>query len=550
MDFRTIANISRFKDIVAVFVKHGFEDMVRMLDLPGKHLIRRAGGPDQNLSTFARLRLALEELGPTFIKFGQIMSLRAELLPAPLIAELNKLQDEVAPEDFGGIRQVIESSLGQALKDIFIIFDEQPVAAASLSQVHRAVLRDGRMPLALKVQRPEIDSKIKTDLDLLAYAANLLHERSDSLRMYDLPGLVQSVRRNLQRELDFTREARHMQIARNLMRDLSGIHVPRVYPDLSRRRLLAMEYVRGRKLKEVDRRSLPNAETLAKNGMRAVVKQILEDGFFHADPHPGNLLIADDETMSLLDWGMVGRLTRQDRHELVNLMAAIVESDAQRLTDALLVIVSGSHDHPPDRQELERDLLDLMDYHITASLSELRLDRLILDMMEIVYKYHLPIPHNHFITLKALITAEGTARRLYPGLDVVGEMEPHVRRLAALRFKPDVLWRHLRTMLFEIAASPTKLPRRIGEIIHKLERGDLRLRFEHHNLADLLTTLDKTFSRLTMGIIAASMIIGSSLIITTGIPPLFMGYPIFGLIGYLIAAVLGLWLVFDILRSR
>jgi len=548
MDFQTIANISRFKDIVAVFVKHGFEDVVWMLDLPGKHLISRGGEPDRDLGTFARLRLAVEELGPTFIKFGQIMSLRAELLPAALIAELNKLQDEVPPEDFSGIRQVIESSFEQPLKEMFIIFDEQPVAAASLSQVHRAVLRDGRMPLALKVQRPKIRSKIKTDLDLLAHAANLLHERSDRLRMYDLPGLVQSVQQTLQRELDFTREARHMQIARNLMQGLSGIHVPRVYADLSRKRLLVMEYVQGRKLKEVNRHSLPHAQTLAQNGMRAIVKQILEDGFFHADPHPGNLLIADDETMSRLDWGMVGRLTRQDRHELVNLMAAIVERDAQRLTDALLVIVSGSLDL--DRQELERDLLDLMDYHLTASLRELRFDRLILDIMEIVREYHLKIPPNHFITLKSLITAEGTARRLYPQLDVVGEMEPHVRRLAALRFKPEVIWRHLRTMIFEIAASPTKLPRQIGEIIHKLERGDLRLLFEHHNLADLLTTLDKTFSRLTMGIIAAAMIIGSSLIITTGIPPLIVGYPILGLVGYLIAAVLGLWLVFDILRSR
>jgi ubiquinone biosynthesis protein len=252
--------------------------------------------------------------------------------------------------------------------------------------------------------------------------------------------------------------------------------------------------------------------------------------------------------MSLLDWGMVGRLTRQDRHKLVNLMAAIVERDAQNLTDALLVTASGGVG--VDRQELERDLLNLMDYHITASLDDLRLDRLIIDIMELVRKYQLRIPSNHFLTLKSLITAEGTARLLYPQLDAVGELEPHVRRLAALRFKPDVLWRHLRTLIFEIAASPTKLPRKIGEIIHKLERGDLRLRFEHHNLSDLLTTLEKTFSRLTMGIIAAAMIIGSSLIINTGIPPLFKGYPVLGLVGYILAAVLGLWLVFDILRSR
>jgi ubiquinone biosynthesis protein len=548
MKIKAVANISRLKDIVSVFVKYGFEDVVRMLDLPGKAITRRIVDPDPNLSSFARLRLALEELGPTFIKFGQILSLRAELLPATLIAELGKLQDEVPPEDMGGIRPVIESSLGQPLNEAFIIFDEQPVAAASLSQVHRAVLRDGRKTLALKVQRPEIRSKIETDLDILAHAANLLHERRKSLRMYDLPELVRSIRRTLQHELDFSREARHMQVAHNLMAELSGIHIPRVYTDLSHKRLLVMEYVRGRKLKEIDRRRLSNAETLAKNGMQAIVKQILEDGFFHADPHPGNLLIADDETMSLLDWGMVGRLTQQDRHVLLNLMAAIVERDAQRLSDALLVITAGSSGL--DRQELERDLLNLMDYHITKNLAELRLERFLMDVVDIVRKYRLRIPSNHFITLKALITAEGTARLLYPQLDVVGEMEPHVRRLAALRFKPDVLWRHWRTLIFEIAASPTKLPRQMGEIIHKLQHGDLRLRFEHHNLGDLLAIMDKTFSRLTMGIIAAALIIGSSLIITTGVPPLFLGYPLLGLVGYLISAVLGLWIVFDILRSR
>jgi ubiquinone biosynthesis protein len=549
MTFQTFANINRLKDIVAVFARHGFEDVVRMLNLPGKRLTRRLVAPHPELSSSARLRLALEELGPTFIKFGQIMSLRAELLPAPLVAELGKLQDEVPPEDIDGIRQVIESSLGGPLEEIFIIFDEQPVAAASLSQVHRAVLRDGRIPLALKVQRPEIRSKIETDLDILTRAAKILNERASSLRMYDLPGLMHSVSQTLQRELDFSREARHMQIARNLMQGLAGVHVPRVYSDLSRERLLVMEYVQGRKLKEIERGSLPNAESLAKNAIAAAVKQVLADGFFHADPHPGNLLISDDgQTLSLLDWGMIGRLTRQDRHELVTLMEAISERDALSLTDTLLVITSGSGN--PDRRELERDLLNLMDYHVTQSLDQLHLDRFFMDIMEIVRKHRLPIPSNHFITLKSLITAEGTARLLYPKLDVIGEIEPHVRRLTALHFKPDALWRQLRKLIFEIAASPTRLPRQIGEIIRKLEHGDLRLRFEHHNLADLITTLNKTFSRLTMGIIAAAMIIGSSLIITTGIPPLMMGYPVLGLVGYLISALLGLWIVFDILRSR
>ena len=201
-----------------------------------------------------------------------------------------------------------------------------------------------------------------------------------------------------------------------------------------------MEYVQGRKLKEIDRGRLANAEALAKKAIKAAVKQVLEDGFFHADPHPGNLLISDDsQSLFLLDWGMIGRLTRQDRNELLNLMTAITERDAQTLADALLVITSGSGD--VDRRELERDLLNLMDYHVTQSLNELHFDRFFRDIMKIVRKHRLHIPPNHFLTLKSLITAEGTARLLYPQLDVIGEVEPHVRRLAALRFKPDALWR-------------------------------------------------------------------------------------------------------------
>ena len=397
MSFQAITNLSRFKDIVAVFVKHGFEDVVRALDLPGKSFTSGGGRPHEQPDSFQHLRLALEELGPAFIKFGQIMSLRSELLPAALIEELGKLQDQVPPEEFDGIREVIETSIGKPLNEAFVLLDEQPVAAASLSQVHRAVLRESRIPVALKVQRPGIRSKIETDLDIMDYAANLLHKRSPNLELYDLPGLVKSIRQTLLRELDFTREARHMQIARNLMKDLSGIHVPRVYAELTRERLLVMEYVQGSKIKETDRHNRPNAEALAKSGLKAVVKQILEHGFFHADPHPGNLLISDDGTLSLLDWGMIGRLTGQERRELLNLMTAIVEKDAQLMTEAIMVITYGRENL--DRQELERSLLNLLDYHVTASLEELRLDRLIVDMLEIVREFQLRIPANHFITV-------------------------------------------------------------------------------------------------------------------------------------------------------
>jgi ubiquinone biosynthesis protein len=402
--------------------------------------------------------------------------------------------------------------------------------------------------VAFKVQRPDIRDKIERDLGIMAAIAERLHDRVENLRVHNLPALVALVRRTLERELDFGREARYMQIARSYMRDVPGIYVPEVFTDLTTERLLVMEYVEGESLRELSPADLEQPERLACRGLRATVKQILEDGFFHADPHPGNILILDGKTIGLLDWGMVGRLTPKDRHELVDLLGAVVEKDSERLVDAILAIAeSGTQ---IDRRSLERDLLDLLDAHLTASVAELRLGQLMMEIMDLMREYRLSIPSDLFMMIKSLVTAEGTVRRIYPRLDVVSEVRPYVTRLAKERFRPEVIWHNLRALVFKLAVSPTRFPRRIGDIVEKMERGRLRIGFEHRNLSGLQNTFEKIFSRLTMGVIVAAMIIGSSMIITTGLPPLFHGYPLLGLIGFSISGLFGLWLIYDIVRNR
>ena len=548
MDLKTISNLGRFKDIVVTLMKFGFDDLVQRLDVPGAGLVKKIHKVDRELSTYQRIRYALEELGPTFVKFGQIMSLRPDLLPPALIHELSKLQDEVGHEDYIKIKKVIEESLDKPLETVFSAFDEQPLAAASLSQVHHGVLAEGGLAVAAKVQRPGIRHKIEMDLDILAAIADRLHERSEELRAYDLPNLVRVTRRSLLRELDFTREARNMRIARSYASDDSAVYIPRVYEDYCSEQLLVMEYVKGTKLKEIERDSLEEPAALARQGLKAAIKQILEDGFFHADPHPGNMLITNEQRLCLLDWGMVGRLSETDRYELIDLMKSVVERDTRALLNALLRIANG--EPGIDRRALERELLDLLDSFYATTIGDLNLGELLMDMTALVREHRLRLQPDLVLMVKALVTAEGTARLIYPELDVISEAEASVKQLAAKRFEPAAIIRHVRSSLSDLLALYRVLPSRFSEIVDKLDRGELSVRFEHENLGGLRNTLEGGSNRLTLGIIIAALIIGSSMIITTGVKPLLWGFPALGIIGYVISGVLGLWLIFTIIRTR
>jgi ubiquinone biosynthesis protein len=548
MEIKSITHLNRFKEVVLILLKYGFEDLVQRLDLPGKGIARRISRVEADTDVSKRIRLAVEELGPTFVKFGQIMSMRSDILPQPLIRELLKLQDEVAPETFADIREVVQDNIPRPMDDFFMEFDVQPLAAASLSQVHRAVLNENGAEVAIKIQRPGIRSKVTTDLKIMAFIVERLHKNIEELQLYDLPGLVDTIRRTLQRELDFAAEARFMNIARARLGDFENVYVPEPLSRLCTEQLLVMEYIEGCKIKELPALETEETRKLARQGLHVAVKQILEDGFFHADPHPGNILIRDLDTLCLLDWGMVGRLTQEDRFELIDLLQAVVERDGQRLVEIITLIATAPRNL--NLRRLERDLLDILDIHFTVSLRQMRIGRLMMDLTDLLRHYRLRIPPDLFVMIKALVTAEGTARKLDPEINVVTELESHISRLTSLRYGPKIFWRGIRSALAGFIASPRKFPHLIGDIVEKLEEGRLKIGFKHTNLAEFRGTLERTSNRLTLGIIIAAMIIGSSMIITTGIQPHLFGYPAFGLVGYLISAVLGLWLVIDILRSR
>jgi len=547
MDFSTVAKLRRFKDIVSTLLKYGLDEVVQRLNFPGAKLIKRIYTVEQEMGIYERIRCVLEDLGPTFVKFGQIMSLRPDLLPSDLLFELSKLQDEVPPVEISEIRTVVEKGLGQSIENVFSTFDNESIAAASISQVHRAVLKKEGSIVVAKVRRPGIRKMIQADLDILESVARRLHENSDDLKPYDLPNLVSVVRRNLMREIDFRIEAQNLKIASTFASE-TDVHIPEVYKDYCSEQMLVMEYVQGEKIRDIDP-GREDALSLAKQGLNAAIKQILEDGFFNADPHPGNLLVTADMQLCILDWGMAGHLTERDRYELIDLLKSVVDKDSDALVHVLLRL-SRSDGAVIENRALERELLYILNTYYAVPIRDVNIGKLLLAIMTVLRNYHLQLPTDFVIMVKALVTAEGTARQVYPELDVVSEAKNYISRLAEQRFNPDNLWRSFQTNVYNIWTAQRDIPRQLLNIFSKLERGNLGLHFHLEKLERLVNTLENSSNRLTTGIIVAALIMGSSMIITTGVGPFIFGFPVLGVIGYFISTVMGLWLVITILRGK
>lgn len=547
---KTIANISRISEITMVLVKYGFGDVLGRMDLPVKNLGRKISSAiDPEIDIHERIRLALEELGPTFVKMGQMLSMRPELLPAPLINELSHLQDNVDPLPFEVIESVLEDEYDQPLGGLFKDFKPEPVASASLSQVHRAVLAETDLPVAVKVRRPGIADRVEVDLDILAMVAQQAHDNIEALKVYDFPGIVNANRQTLLREIDFLREARYIKVARAKLEHDETIQIPAVYSEYSTEKVLITEFVQGEKITPKIQLSDHHRPILAKAGIESLVIQILKQGFYHADPHPGNMLVTDDGRLCLMDWGMVGRLTEDERNELLFIVQAVTDRDAHGLTDMLLNMTTLLSD-TINRSHLEKDLTDLMDVYLSIPLQEVRVTNMLLDFVEVVRNHELRLPSDLSMVIKALMTVEGTARMLFPEMDVISEAEPHIRDLVADRYSADRIRQGLQNNMADLLALQRHLPRSVSSIVKQTENGKLGIQFKHKNLDAFQSVLESSFNRLTLGIVLGAMIIGSSMIITTGVKPFLFGYPALGMIGYLIAALIGLWLIVIIIRRQ
>jgi ubiquinone biosynthesis protein len=552
---RNIRSIRRYRNILGILIKYGFGHVVEQLNINyylelGRRIVTFGGAPREieRLSQPERMRLAMEELGPTFVKLGQLLSTRPDVIPKEYIEEFRKLQDMVPSFAFEEVKAQILRELGCPVEELFTELSPVAIAAASIAQVHRGRLQTGEV-VVVKVRRPGIEKVIKTDLDILMGLAYLIERHIPASEIYDPVGLVKEFRRTIQREMDFAREGHTIdRFAANFAGDKT-VHVPKVYWEQTGETVLTMEFVDGIKISDFARLAEAgyDLKVIARNGAESFLKQVLVHGFFHGDPHPGNFFILPGNTICMLDYGMVGRLGENLKFQLVDLLVAVLQRDAESVISQLLY--SGELMDETNIRHLKRDLNEFIDDYYEIPLQEFKVGKLLTEFVEILTLYRIKFPSDLMLLAKALVTVEGIGRQLDPDFDMISHLRPFMENLLRERVTPGNLSKEMLRTTKAYGSLLKNLPRDLKEFINRVNRNKFKIDLEHRGLEKLITDLDKSSNRISFSLLIAALIVGSSIIMQTNKGPLLFGFPALGFLGYSIAGILGLWLAIAILRS-
>ncbi len=546
-------DLGRLHDIASVLIRYGFGDVVRRLGLgsaleqTGKVLRWKDAEQYARMEPPQRVCQALQELGPTFVKLGQILSTRVDLFPPEWITEFEKLQDQVPPEPFDKLRPQLEEDLGAPPEEIFPYLDTQALAAASIAQAHRARLEDGS-EVILKIRRPDIRPTVEADLRLLNRFAEIAETEITELRRYHPKDVVRQFASSLRRELDLAAECRNAErIAANFTDD-PDIVVPKVYWQWTGERLNVQEYIDGipgRDLTAVDEAGLDRKQ-LASTGANAVLKMILVDRFFHADPHPGNVYYLPEGRIAFIDFGMVGRLSIERRNQVIDLLHGMVD---QETADVVDVLVQWMGDVQVDEAALAIDIDAFIDQYHGLSLQQLDLAAMLMDLTVILRDHQLNLPPDLALLFKVFITLEGLGSQIDPDFGMAEEAGPFLRRALRARYMPDALAKRGWRSLSETVDILTGLPRDLRKLLSAARRGAIQVHIDITRLKRFGDQLDGAASRLTVGTVTAALIIGSSIVMTIKGGPTLFGLPMFGVLGFSAAVIGGIWLLISIWRS-
>ncbi len=548
---RNLEQSKRLRQIISVFVAYGFDGFMRSIGLYGgfriirRYFRKKPPRFDENLNRWERLRMVLEELGPTFIKFGQLLSSRRDMLPIELIEELERLQDRVAPFSGEEAWKTVERELGDAAER-FESFNREPIASASIAQVHIASVT-GVGEVAVKVRRPNIDFTVRTDVGIMKRIAQLTERYLVGIRPLAPVSLIREFERQINAELDMNREFLNIKRLAAHIGDKSEVRVPAVYEDLTSREVLTLEYIKGRSISEILKtgtdRETGNA--LARRLTDLLLSQIFEYGFFHADPHPGNIIIADDLVVCYLDFGMMGRISPKQRDALGMLMYGISQQLPNIVVRALLSLTHRSN--PLDEKELELRAYELIEEYAALPLEYFNMGKALNDLLALIVRFDLVLPSNLLYLIKALVAAEGISRRLDPGFNLLDAIEPFARKLVRNEFSFNRLKHEALQSVRDYRDLAVNAPTDIRDILNVLKDPRLRLNLDEDSLEATRTIASESSNKFVFGIIVASLLISSSLIVVADVSPKWHDVPIIGLVGYLLSGLIGFGLVASML---
>ena len=539
----------RAKEIITILFKYRFDEFLEKIDTPAAWLRKLAPPIRGSWSLPQRMRMAVEELGPTFIKIAQMLSTRPDILPQNWIEEFEHLRDKVKATPFAEIRQVLEKELGGTIEEFFDEFDSEPVASGSIGQIYRARIRGSEKWVAVKIQRPGLQVPMQTDFEILSWLVSQLEDNFEKLRPFDLPTVVEQLKQGMLTELDFTVEARNAQVFNSLNRFPKQVYAPEVYPEMSSRKVLVTEWIEGKSPAELSKLNPGGlGAEIADAGGSSFFSQIAETGFFHGDPHPGNLLVTTDHRICFVDWGVAGQLTRRMRYALIDLFSACGKRDAEMVTRIALIMGRGTR--RIDRVALEKAITTTLFKHDTELRRMENLGQVIFELIFVFGSHGIHVARDYTLLAKAVISIEKTSHLLDPDFNLARVGEPFVKELNWERWNPRQLRRSAFGDLKEKLVTLGELPRDVQRVLHRIEDEDLGIILQHRGFEQASDTIHHAFSRLSLAVIIGSLIIGSSVVINTGVTPLLWGYPAIGITGYLLSAALAVYVSLDILRGN
>ncbi|MFA7576670.1 MAG: AarF/UbiB family protein [Candidatus Muiribacteriota bacterium] len=545
---RNIKNIARMREIITVLSKHGFGFITSKI---GKEIGLKVPSLKKNSKQTTpyeeRIRQAFEELGPTFIKLGQILSTRTDLLPMPLCLELQKLQDKAPEFPYEEMEEIVEKELGKSVLDVFEYIETTPLGSASLAQVHAAKFKTGQ-DVILKVQRPGIEKTVKSDVELIFWFAQMLEYYWEDSKFYNPVEVVLKFKKEILKELDFRREKANIEKFAKLMKNEKNLKVPVVYDELTTSKLLVMEKIKGYKITQINEISGDiDRKLTAKNVTRLMLKQIFQTGFFHADPHPGNIFVCQNGKISFIDFGLMGNLRESSKENLSLLLFAISGKDINEIIYVLKKM--GSIEDEFDSRKLENDIFEIVEEYYTLKLEEIKISEVLVKILKIISNHQIRIPGDLYTLIIALITFEGVLSLLDPDFMLSEQLEPFIKKMFIERISTDKIINKSKNLTRDLYRLFFSFPSDVQEILNKLKKGKAKIELEHKGIEKFIYEMDRVSNRISFSIVIAAIIIGSSIIINIERGPQIYGYPLLGVAGFIIAGILGFWLAINILRS-